>query len=876
MMGASFNLPGIGGRTVTLKGEGLPELLGRSALTVVRVEGQENLCELFEYRVRLKTPDSLNSLFGPAANLDTPALQGRELTIAIELDGMGSGLAGRVGAGTREITGLVTQVEGPASEGRSLAHTLTLRPWLFLATQTTDFKIFQQKTVVEILDELLADYTFPVEKRLDVARYPKREYQVQYGETDYAFFKRLTEEWGIAFFFEHSQGKHRLVLTDGNGAFRNAPSPAYHTVRWHDSVGRIDEEHIYEFAVIDKLVSGAWVSSDYDFNKPRADLDVSTRDPRDTAHADGEIYEWPGDHAQPVTGNDPWKEGDKVSRIRMEALRQHGSRARGKANLRGLAAGCTFTLTRHPQDKANVEYLTCATRFKLEEVAEESGQNQHWQCEVAFEVQPAKVIFRPVRLQEKPRTFGPQTATVVGPQNQQAWLDEFGRVRIQLHWDRLGQRNENSSCWVRVSQAWQGDQFGASHIPRIGQEVIVDFLNGDPDCPIITGRVPNRVNMSQWVLPSQHALSGFRSKELFGERHNTFLQDDTQGEIQTQIGSDHQASLLSLGYITRVPDADGRKEKRGEGFELRTDGHGAIRSAKGMLVSTEARHDAQGHHKDMGETVQRLTSGRDIQEALGERADHQQAQASEQLDVARALKAQNEAIRGNGEQGELSKPHLVLASPSGIAATTAQTTHLHSGRHTAITTGAHLSIATGGGFFGSFAERAVLFVQKLGMRLFAAKGKIEIQAQSDDIEIIAQKVLKLISVTDLIEIAAKKEILINGGGSYIRLNASGIEHGTSGSWKAHAVSHGLPGSKTLAESLPVMPQGLPGSYDQAFVATWAGTALPASGVAYRLRDDAGKILTEGITGENGETKLSARQVPDGVVVELFDKRDKAV
>lgn len=873
-MGASFHLSGSGGRTVTLKGDGLPELLGQPALTVVRVEGHEDLCELFEYRVTLKTPDSQNELFGPAANLDMPGLQGRELTIRIELDGMGTGMTGRVGAGVREITGLVTQVEGPSSEGRSLAYTLTLRPWLFLASLTSDYRVFQQKTVVEILDELLADYTFPVERRLDVARYPKREYQVQYGETDYTFFKRLTEEWGIAFFFEHSQGRHRLVLSDGNGAFRKPRCPAYHTVRWHDSVGRIDEEHIFEFATIDKLVSGAWVSNDYDFGRPRADLSVGTRDPRDTAHADGEIYQWPGDHAQPATGSDPWREGDMLSRIRIEALRQSGNRAAGKGNLRGLAAGNTFRLTHHPQKLANIEYLAYATSLTLEDVAEESGQGQHWQCELAFEVQTAKEIFRPLREVPKPRTHGPQTATVVGPENQQLWVDEYGRVKVQFHWDRVGQRNENSSCWIRQSSAWQGDQFGASHLPRIGQEVIVDFLGGDPDCPIITGRVPNRETMAPWTLPSQHALSGFRSKELFGERHNTFLQDDTQGQIQTQIGSDHQATLLSLGYITRVPNAEGRKEKRGEGYELRTDGWGVLRAAKGMLVTTEARPGAQAHHKDLGETVQRLAGGGDAQQALGDAAQHQQAQAGEQLDVAKALAAQNDAIRGSGEQGELSAPHLVLASPAGIGATTAETTHLHSGRHTAITSGEHLSIATGKSLLGCFAERAVLFARQLGMRLFAAKGKIELQAQSDDIEIIAQKVLKLISVTEQIEISARKEILVNAGGSYIRLHAGGIEQGTNGSWKAHASSHGLPGPKILAQSLPPMPQGLQGSYDQAFVATWAGTRFPASQVGYRLRDAGGKVIAEGLTGENGETALLQSQVPDGVTVELFDKRGK--
>ncbi|MWL89118.1 type VI secretion system tip protein VgrG [Cupriavidus sp. SW-Y-13] len=878
-MNASLNLPGTAdrfdSRTVMLKGDGLPALMGQSALTVARVEGREDLCELFEYRVTLKTPDSLNAVFGPAANLDMSALQGRELTIVIELDGSGTGRAARIGSGSREISGLVTEVKGPTSEGRCFAYTLTLRPWLFLASLTSDHKIFQQKTVIEILDELLVDYAFPVEMRLDVARYPTREYQVQYGEADYTFFKRLTEEWGISFFFEHSDGRHRLVLTDGNGAFRKPASAAYHAVRWHDSTGRIDEEHLYEFSTIDSLVSGAWVSNDYDFGKPRADLSVGTRDARRTAHAEHEVYEWPGDYAQPATGNDPWKEGDMLSRVRLETLRQHGTRVAGKGNLRGLPAGCTFTLAHHPQEAANTEYLVFATHLTLEDVAEESGQPQRWACVFAFEAQVTKEVYRPGREVMKPRTHGPQTAMVVGPADQQIWVDEYGRVKVQFHWDRIGQRNENSSCWLRQSSAWQGNQFGASHLPRIGQEVIVDFMNGDPDCPIIIGRVPNRVNMPQWELPSQHALSGFRSKELHGERHNTFLQDDTDGQIQTQIGSDHHASLLSLGYITRVADAEGRKEKRGEGFELRTDGWGVLRAGQGMLVSTEARPDAQGHHKDMHETVQRLARADEIQRSLGDQATHQKAQSGEQLDVAQALKTLSDEIRGTGEQGELSAPHLVLASAAGIVATATETTHLHSDRHTAITAGGHLSMATGKSFLGSVTDRAVLFAQKLGMRLFAAKGKIDIQAQSDDIEIIAQKVLKLISVSAVVEIAAKKEILINGGSSYIRINASGIEHGTKGRWRAHAALHEMPGPMFLTRDMPSMPQGVAGSYNQAFVATWAGTSVPASRICYRLRDAAGRIIDEGMTNDSGETGLSESLVPEGVVVELYDRQPDA-
>ena len=795
-------------RTVKLRGDGLPEILAQVALTVARVQGSEGINDLFTYTVDLKTPDERWGLGGPEANLDLPQMQGQELTLEIELDGSGTGPSGGFGAGEREITGIVTEITGPIPEGRHFLYRLTLRPWLFLASLTTDYKIFQQKTVVEILDELLADYSFPVEKRLDVARYPKREYQVQYGETDYAFFQRLTEEWGISFFFEHSSGRHRLVLSDGNGAFRRVASPAYHTLEWRQSSDRADAEHLYAFHVRDRLVSGRWASTDYDFVKPRADLHVACHDPRDTAHADSEIYAYRGGHAQPATGNDPWKEGDMLARIRMEAIRQHGSRVSGTGNVRAVVPGTTFALKGFAQTAANREYLVFATQLTLEDVGEVSGQGQSWRCEVQFDAQSTAEIFRPDRTRSKPHTHGPQTALVVGPENQEIWVDEFGRVRVQFHWDRVGQRNANSSCWVRTAQAWQGNQFGASHLPRIGQEVIVNFQSGDPDCPIITGRVVNHVNRSPWNLPDQHALSGFRSKELFGERHNTFLQDDTQGQIQTQLGSDHQATMLSMGYIVRVPGHAGRRDQRGEGYELRTDAWGVMRAGSGLLLTTEMRAHAANHHKDVSETTQRLARAHEIHHELGDAADHLHAQQSEQLDVARALQSQLSTLKGHGEQGEFSAPHLVAASPAGIAVTAGQEIHLHSNRHTAMTTGGHLSLATGKSLVASALHRIVLFARKAGLRLFAAKGKIEIQAQTDDIEIIAQKVLRVISAMDSIEIAAAKEVVVNAGSSYLRLNANGIEHGTTGSWAAHAASHAMPGPKSLPPPRQMMPNGI--------------------------------------------------------------------
>ncbi|WP_082926312.1 type VI secretion system Vgr family protein [Cupriavidus sp. D384] len=479
-MGGRDRSPLFSSRTVTVSGAGLPELLGQPLLVFSRLSGREGINTLFEYELVLKTPDDRNVIYGPAGNFDTEAMQGKELTVTIELDGNGFGLDGGFGKGEREITGVVTDVRGPfyAGNGQHIAYRLTLRPWLFLATLTTDYRIFQNKTVLEIAEELLSKYTFPVERRIATHVFPRREYQVQFGETDYAFLCRILAEWGINFHFEHSDGFHRLVLTEGNGAFQSMPSPAYQTISWYPSSDRVDEEHLYEFEVHDRLVSGAWMHDDYDFNQPRADLGVWTKDPRNTSHATQQIYAWPGDHSQPKTGNDARQEGDMLARIRMESLRQHGVRARGKGNLRCMVPGHTFALERFLQTKANREYIVYATHLLIEDVGEVTGAGQ-WRCEVEFEAQPSNELFRP-EWHAKPLAAGYQYARVVGPENQEIWCDDLGRVKVQFPWDRYGKNNENSSCFLRTADSASGQRFGSTFVPRIGQEVLVAFMKASP------------------------------------------------------------------------------------------------------------------------------------------------------------------------------------------------------------------------------------------------------------------------------------------------------------------------------------------------------------------------------------------------------------
>jgi type VI secretion system secreted protein VgrG len=266
--------------------------------------------------------------------------------------------------------------------------------------------------------------------------------------------------------------------------------------------------------------------------------------------------------------------------------------------------------------------------------------------------------------------------------------------------------------------------------------------------------------MPPWKLPEQSALTGLRSRELGGgARGNHLVLDDTKAMIQAQLKSDHQHSQLSLGHITRIEDTSGRADARGEGWELATNAWGVARAGQGILITTEARPNAVSHTKDMSETTQRLAAAEQVQDQLVRMAQDSGAQdASQHADAVDDIKAQNQAIRGGGKGAfpELGEPHLILSSPVGLELTTAKSTHIASDRHTAITSGKSLSIASADGLFASVGKTFRLFVHKAGMKLIAAGGKVSIQAQSDDVEIIANKVLALVSPTGSTS-RAKKE-----------------------------------------------------------------------------------------------------------------------
>lgn len=321
-----------------------------------------------------------------------------------------------------------------------------------------------------------------------------------------------------------------ILKLSSTGAHKPVESAAYQTLSYYPPGHKIDTEHIDRFDVTESLQSDRWSTGDFNFKTPGTNLDVTTNTlGRDAASTPLEIYEWPGNYNEVAAG-------EELAGIRAQELYAQNLRSQGSGNVRDIVCGTTFTLENFPQESANQEYLVLAASFTATEVGEATGTGEY-SVSTSFTVQPATVAFRPPRTIARPHA-GPQTAIVTGPENQQIWTDLYGRVKIKFHWDRSPVDNNNSSCWVRVSYPWAGSRFGGINVPRVGQEVIVDFENNDPNRPIITGRVYNAANMPPWQLPDNASQSGglTRSTQVGGyENANALRFEDRTGREQVWL-----------------------------------------------------------------------------------------------------------------------------------------------------------------------------------------------------------------------------------------------------------------------------------------------------------------------------------------------------
>ncbi|MFI8616867.1 type VI secretion system Vgr family protein [Acidovorax sp. NPDC077693] len=467
-----------------------------------KLDGTEALSELYSLEI---------DLVSASKSIDPKALLGKAASVEVEIEGLGK----------RYLSGLVTHFGMQGQDHRWGSYRMRLRPWLWVATRKTDFKIFQHKTVPDIIMEVLGKYGYPIEKKL-TRTYRTWDYCTQYGESDYQFVARLLEHEGAYYYFTHSAGSHTLVLAD-DIVGSHSPLPGGHVIPFYPpgKAAVAEREHFHAWELTQEVQPGRHYNDDYDFKKPRADLSNMRQNPPGHEHDKYEIYEWPGGYTE-------FPDGETYARLRLQEHLAKQNRVLGRANKRNLAPGYTINLENYPREDQNRQYLVLSVHYHFEENPEvssakaggatatkntqEAGSIQQF----VMRAQPTSSDYRPPRTTEKPRTRGPQTAVVVGPPGEEIWTDKYGRVKVQFHWDRIGAMDENSSCWVRVSTSWAGPQFGAVFIPRIGMEVIIDHLNGDPDYPILTGCVYNAVNMPPWSLPGNATQSGILTRSSKG------------------------------------------------------------------------------------------------------------------------------------------------------------------------------------------------------------------------------------------------------------------------------------------------------------------------------------------------------------------------
>ena len=534
-------------RAVRIK-TGLPD----NTLALSRMTGHEQLSELFEYTLECVSEN---------AELDLYEVLGQPISVEFDTDG----------DGVRHLHGLVCEAGHIGSRGPYALYKLTMTAWPWMMTRTTDCRIFAEQSVPDIIKAVLSDNGFDDFDIRLMGHYDPRNFCVQYRESDFAFISRLMEHEGMYYFFEHFDDRHVLVLCDDSSAHGTAAnySEIPHFPESTDT-SRITD-HLVNWQFRRRIRSGKYVTKDFAFDQPKRDLLVQTSGAAAGNYPAQEIYDYPGGYPYGSSGEMTRSYGVRLAEARMEALSADHEVASADGNVRGLGAGNVFTLTRCERDDQNREYLVLYASLVVQMDSYYSGGGGGAvELTSSFRCMPSNIPFRPQRKTPKPEIRGPQTAIVVGAAGEEIWTDQHGRVKLQFHWDRYGQSDETSSCWVRVSQAWAGEKWGSIHIPRIGQEVIVEYIDGDPDRPIVTGRVYNGDRPVPYDLPANATQSGIKSRSSQGGKpanFNEIRMEDKKGSEELYLHAEKdQTNIVENDEFTQV--GHDRKEEVGNNEDI--------------------------------------------------------------------------------------------------------------------------------------------------------------------------------------------------------------------------------------------------------------------------------------------------------------------
>ncbi|MBT2865900.1 type VI secretion system tip protein VgrG [Chromobacterium violaceum] len=861
-------------------------------LLPLSLDGEEGVSRAYRYTVTCLSPDGhieLKTLLGQPARIGIQDADGDE-TIRC---------------------GVVSQARLAGADGGFARYELTIEPPFALLRHRKTSRVFQDLSVPDIVQQILAEHqaanpAFARAQTLDiqVKPAPPRSYTLQYRESDFDFIVRLLHEEGYAWRFVHLDDDGPQVELSVFDDAHNLPASKLERVRFHRSDATEEEDGLTEWQAAHQIVPGGTALVSYDY-KP-----VYSQQNRDDSHIDqGQTGQALQSSLTQYDAPGLYYAGDEEQLGRYAQLRQQANDLQAKSfsgsgSVRGLLPGDWFRLDDHPAhdgDAAeNREFVVTGQSFQVrnnlpQDLAQHIGtESDATPFATSIQAQRRGIPLTPAYAGTelaKPTSLGVQTATVVGPAGEEVHTDQHGRIKVQFHWQRPDEHptigaslDDKSSCWLRVAMPSAGAGWGHQFIPRIGQEVLVDFIEGDIDRPVITGVLYNGSHPTPdfsgaGSLPANKTLSGIKSKEHQGGGYNELLFDDTPGEVRAKLSSEPGKTQLNQGYLAH-PRSNGKAQPRGDGFELRTDHHGAIRAAHGLLLSTEAQNGASGKQLAREHAQSQLDAALSLSQALAETASGQLADTMETgpdeigPDNAKAGKKTDghlqhhvdalkawEAGSNTDKDGKTAKeqagqqPLLVLSAPAGIAALTEQSQTVSAGQNLNLVAQRDANHTTGRRWIHNVGQHISLFVagvkDKVALKLIAAKGKVQVQAQSDAMELTADKDVTITSVKQKIHLNGKQEILLTSGGAYVRIKDGKIELHAPGTVSFKGASHDWSGGTSLGQTYNAMPQT---KFDDRFQLVDQHTGKPLANHKYEIHREFGGV-ERGFTDSEGYTHM---------------------
>lgn len=798
--------------------------LGAAALLVERFSGREALSELFRFEI-----DCLST----SAHFELKALINQEVTLRLLL----------ANGSFRAFHGMVIAAQHLGSDGSLARYRLVLGPWMHRLAQRRDSYVFQDKSVLEIVEEILQDYPF-ASYRFDLKSVlPKRSLTMQYRETDFDFIARLLSEEGLNFFFSHrdnhaedtalpsrqqknsiekksGQARHLFVIFDDNAFLAAGSDPV---IRFNRATATETADTITLFAERRQVQSNAVTLASWDYKKLVATTEEQAlRDKPDYLPV-LEIYEGAGGYR--FTDQ---HESARIARARTESLQGAQYIHHAESSVRALAVGTWFTLAGTHLDiiPGNQEFVVTSIEHSgannllpgIAELARHNRSEPGTYCN-RFTCSLRSLPVRPGYWKPKPVSPGAQIALVVGVSGEEISTDRNHRVKIQFPWQRgnaavSGQGmhpatsnapgNETAGTWVRVAEPAAGANWGGSFIPRIGQEVQIDFIGGDIDRPVIIGQVYNGNDAPPFHGADNHpgALSGSKSKEYAGTGYNQWVMDDTPGQLRQTFASSYSASQVNIGYLVRQ-NGNARSSYRGTGFEVTTDAWSTLRARRGLFVSTSQRPNGTSTQLDAEEALGKMKAAGDLAKSLSDAAVRHQALALSTRDGIQTLR---ETVGGKdhadgAEAPIFTRPVAVLESQAGISLATPASTLAFAGQDLTQTMHIGMRVTAGQAVSMVSAKTTSLFTHAGGAKVIAGKSPVTVQANTGPMDVLADQALTITSSKGSITVQAKQEIMLASGGGYIKLAGENIDIHCPSTVSVKGASHDFKGGNKTSASL---------------------------------------------------------------------------